>query len=462
MADYYKIIFSCICFLFSACSSMSDVKKIDELYYANYNLDNAYKYSINYADKDFLWAFQSGILGFQIGNFSDSIKYFNISESYFEINAQENIFQSTLKTLSTILIGNGIFDYYGSLYEAIFINYYKALNFMMIGDYASSRVEFNRANDRQRRSKEFFADRINKINNALNNGEGIYNDDMKNIDGKKTFKSMNSIYASRYKNLDRFRAYNGYINPMVSYVSGIFFLLQNDFNKATDLLKEAYAVTQETKILDDIELLDERKAGKNTKYYTWIFLEDGRIPKKYEIRLDVPLFLLNASVFYFNIALPQLDSGKAFYSKYYIDLNNQLIDSFELVNMQSIVANEFSLELPYIIMTSLISSTYKAYLQSVLNEHFGILGGIGGAVFSSVSTNADIRSPRILPLKFLAIRIPNDNHLFKLFGDGKLLHSFLLEEECNNLCLFGDNIIYIRVLQNGIISSLTHTIRSRN
>ena len=456
---YCKLALLFACLLFSACSSMGDVKKIDAIYYQDSNINGAYEYAVKYFNDDFLWAFQSGILGFQTGNFSDSVKFLNISETYFEINAKENIFQSTLKTLATILVSNGMFDYYGNLYEAVFVNYYKALSFMMLGDYASSRVEFNRANDRQRRSKEFFADRINKINEALNNGDGVYGDDMDSIDSEKTFQSMSSIYTSRYKNLDKFRAYSGYVNPMVSYVSGIFFLLQNDFNKANDLLKEAYAISQKEKILDDIHLLNDRKQGKNVDYYTWIFIEDGRSPKKYEMRLDVPLFLLNYGAFYFNIALPQLDSGKLFYSKYYMKSDMKSTDSFELLNMESIIANEFSVELPYIIMTSLVSSTYKVYLQNILSENFGILGAIGGAAFSSASTNADIRNSRILPLRFLAIRIQNEDVPFRLFGDRKLLYSLSFDKECNKLCLFSDNIVYIRVLQNGIISTLTHSIR---
>ena len=126
--------------------------------------------------------------------------------------------------------------------------------------------------------------------------------------------------------------------------------------------------------------------------------------------------------------------------------------------MESIVSNEFSIEIPYIITTSLISSTYKAYLQSVLNKNFGLIGGIGGMLFSTISSNADIRNSRILPLRFLAIRIENKKQIFKLFGDGNLLYSFMLDNKCEELCLNRDNIIYIRVVQNGIISALTHSI----
>lgn len=447
------IFFVIICIFFNACASMGNIETLDKLYYQDNNLKDSYSYSQRYAEDDFLWALQNGILGFQMGDFKNSIDSFNVSEVYFEVNSQENAFQSIFKTLSSILVSNGMFEYYGNLYEAIFINYYKALNFMMLKDYASSRVEFNRANDRQRRSKDFFASRINQIQDA------IINNDIDNIDSQRALQSMHSIYNAQYTSLDKFKAYNGYINPMISYVSGIFFLLQNDFNKANDLLKKSYAVSRESRILDDIELLNNRKQNKDVKKYTWIFIEDGQSPKKYEMRLDVPLFLPDSNTIYFNIALPKLDSGKTFNYKYYISLDSEdSIDSFELSNMESIVSNEFSIEIPYIITASLISSTYKAYLQSVLNKNFGLIGGIGGMLFSTISSNADIRNSRILPLRFLAIRIENKKQIFKLFGDGNLLYSFMLDDKCEELCLNRDNIIYIRVVQDGIISALTHSI----
>lgn len=463
----YKInlaLFVAIIVLFNACASMGDVEKLDTLYYKNNNLEDSYKYAKKYAKDDFLWAFQSGILAYQTGDFDASTKYFNISETFFETNSEENFLQSGLKTLSSILVANSMFEYHGNLYEAVFINYYKALNAIMIGDYATSRVEFNRANDRQRRSKDFFAERISKVRDAIEDETSVYNKEMTQVNGKKTNDSIDSIYVSHYKNLHQFQAYEGYVNPIVSYVSGIFFLMQNDFNKANDLLKEAYAISTKKEILFDLGILEKRKSNKTKEFYTWIIIEDGRSPKKHEIRLDVPLYLLDSNILYFGIALPNLDSGKSYNNKYSINTdmtysaNSMLANSFEVGNMESIIANEFSIEIPYIIMTSIISASYKAYLQYFLNKQFGGLAGLGGAIFNILTNSADIRNSRILPLRFLVMRIKNTDDIFYVFGDKKTIFSFSIDEKCTNLCLNKDNIVYLRVLQNDIISSLTHSI----
>lgn len=451
---YFSII---IIVFFTACASNADVAKLESFYFENKNLEDSYKYAARSANRDFLWAMQSGILAMQSGDFAKSMEYFNRSEVFFEENRSEGLLYSGFKNLVTILLSNSIFDYYGNLHEAVLVNYYKAIDAIMLGDYATSRVEFNRANDRQRRAKEFFAKRIQEVNESINNGKKFSLLEMPSLDTQKTDKSIDSIY-SQYKNLDKYKAFEGYVNPMVSYLSGIFFLTQNDFNKANDLLKEAYAISQKEEVLRDLEILEQRERGQNREFYTWVIIEDGQIPKKYEMRIDAPLFLLNSGVFYFNLALPNLDNGRSFVEHYHIAGRGVRYDGFEITNIEAIVANEFSVELPYIIITSLISSSYKAYLQYFLNENFGILGSLGGAIFSLASTNADIRSPRILPLRFIVLRIKNTEGIFYVYDNRKKMYNFTLSNKCLQLCVDRDNIVYLRNAQNVIISNLTHSI----
>ncbi|MDE6886567.1 MAG: hypothetical protein K2P17_05985 [Helicobacteraceae bacterium] len=502
---FLAIIFA---FLFNACASMGDIEKLDNLYFQNNDISTSYNYSLKYSDDDFLWAFQSGILGLQNNDLSQSIELLDKSEAFFEsVNAQ-NGFNIALKTLASILVSNGMFEYSGNLYEAVFINHYKALAYIMLEDYAKARVEFNRANDRQRRSRDFFANKIDEINTTIQQNKTEYSNKVSDLNMSALSSTADSIIMQHYSNLDRFRAYDGYVNPFIAYVSGIFFLTQNDFDKANDLLKQAYAISQKSEIIEDLEILESRKNRSsgdknNTQSYTWILLEDGRIPKKDEISIDLPLFFLNKNTLFFNIALPKLDGGKVFHNNYFIESkkyanlmqnvesrvesstyshSTQNIQSsaesnietstyfythskaqfngFEINNLESIISNEFSIELPYIVLTSIISSSYKAYLQNLLGEKLGILGSIGGAIFSKATSNADTRSSRILPLRFIIFRIKNQKNDFSIYGDNKLIYNFSLNEACNHLCLNTDNIIYLRILQNNTIS-LTHSIRRK-
>ena len=456
---------------FSACASMGDIATLEVLYYDGKSVEDSYNYAKKYAEDDFLWALQSGILAYQIGESTNANEYLDGAEVFFEGTSGENAFSSGFKSFASIIISNGMFEYNGAFFESVFINHYKALNAIMMGDFAGARVEFNRANDRQRRAKDYFSDYIAKRDESISASRSEYSEKTQGVNLNDSYNKATAIYGTHYQNLRRFKAFEGYINPYISYVSGIFFLVQKDFAKAQDLLKESYAITGQKAILQDIAILEKRKrdlVAEGGKFYTWIIIEEGRIPKKEEIRFDLPLFFVNSSVLSFNIALPVLRESYAYSVNYNAknahnlsqkSANQANLKAFEVADISPLVANEFDIELPYIITTALLSSSYKAYLQYILSEKLGFLGALGGAIFSHFSTNADIRSARILPLRFYALRIPNENGDFTLNNGNYKLRDFAFEtDNCTNLCAKSDNIIYARIIQNDIISVLIHSL----
>lgn len=459
-----SLIFALSCALFfSACASMGDIATLEVLYYDGKSAEDSYDYAKKYADDDFLWALQSGILAYQIGESENANEYLEGAEAFFEGTSGENAFSSGFKSFASIIISNGMFEYGGTFFESVFINHYKALNAIMMGDFQSARVEFNRANDRQRRAKDYFSDYIAKRDDSISESRSEYGEKTQNVNLDKSYEKATSLYGAHYQNLRRYKAFDGYVNPYISYVSGIFFLAQKDYAKAQDLLKESYAITGQKAILQDMKILENRKShlvAEGAKFYTWIIIEEGRIPKKEEIRFDLPLFFVNSSVLSFNIALPVLRESYAYSTNYNVkNLSSANLKAFEVVDISPLVANEFDIELPYIITTALLSSSYKAYLQYILSEKLGFLGALGGAIFSHFSTNADIRSARILPLRFYALRIPNENGDFTLNNGNYKLRDFAFEtDNCTNLCAKSDNIIYARIIQNDIISVLIHSL----
>ncbi len=450
---------------FCACASNGDIATLEVLYYEGKSVSNSYSYAKKYADDDFLWALQSGILAYQVGEFENANEHLNGAEVFFEGVSGDNAFNSGFKSFASMLLSNGMFEYGGAFYESVFINHYKALNAIMNGDFQSARVEFNRANDRQRRAKDYFADYIAKRDESIDTSKSEYNEKTQNVNLNKSYEQASAIYGSHYQNLRAYRAFEGYVNPYISYLSGIFFLAQKDFDKASDLLKESYAITAQKAILGDIAILENRKRNliaERTKFYTWIIIEEGRIPKKEEIRFDLPLFFVNANVLSFNVALPVLresyEYSTAYNAKSLKSIAQKDSKAFQIADISPLVANEFEIELPYIIITTLLSSSYKAYLQYALGEKLGFLGSLAGAVFSYATTNADIRSARILPLRFYAMRFLNQNGDFSLNNGTYKLKDFAFDSECKSLCANSDNIIYIRIIQNDIISTLIHSL----
>lgn len=446
-----------VAIFFCACASNGDIAKLESLYYNQKNIEDSYNYAKNYANDDFLWAMQGGILAYQSGDFDNASVFLENSEAFYE-NVSSESAMSAFKTFASVIISNGMFEYGGTFYESVFANSYKALNAIMLGDYQSARVEFNRANDRQRRAKDYFADYISKRDESISQSVSEYGTQTENININKSYNNALSIYGTQYYNLGRYKAFEGYVNPYISYLSGIFFLTQNDFNKSLDLLKESFAISGEKAILEDIKILESRKNKTSSQTYTWIIIEEGQIPKKEEVRLDLPLFFINANILSFNVALPILKEGVEYSTNYHIKVANKTTKSFEIANITPLVANEFEIDLPYIMITSILSSSYKAYLQYFLGEKLGFLGSLAGAVFSYATTNADIRSIRILPLRFYIVRFNNGNGDFSFYNGGVKLNDFTLKN-CEILCENSDNFVYIRVIKNDIISLLTHIFK---
>ncbi|MGX3011409.1 hypothetical protein ACWIUD_07605 [Helicobacter sp. 23-1044] len=446
---------------FSACASMGDVAKLENLYYQTQDLDLAYNYAKKYSEDDFLWALQSGILAYQMGDFAGANVYLDSAEGFFEGTSGENAFNSGFKSFASIIISNGMFEYNGAFFESVFANHYKALSAIMTGDFASARVEFNRANDRHRRAKDYFSDYILARDESIRQSAGEYGQETDGVNVAQSYDSALLQYKEHYQNLRAYKAFEGYVNPYISYVSGIFFLSQNDFEKAQNLLKESYAITNQKAILSDIKIAESRKKG-NKKRYSWIIIEEGQIPKKEEIRFDLPLFFVNSSVLSFNIALPVLRENYAYSTNYNAKstLDSANLKAFEIADISPLLNNEFDIELPYIIFTSLLSSSYKAYLQYFLGEKLGIFGSLAGAIFSYASTRADIRSVRILPLRFYILRVENKGD-FALFNGAVKLGDFALTK-CEDLCDKSDNLIYIRAIKNDIISILFHKLNGES
>ena len=93
---------------------------------------------------------------------------------------------------------------------------------------------------------------------------------------------------ARYSNLAAFSAYPDFVNPYTTYISGLFYGLQHDRSKAVDVLKEAYSMTKNKVIEQDLAMLSDGGRFNNS---VWVIFENGAGPTKAEFRIDLPVFL---------------------------------------------------------------------------------------------------------------------------------------------------------------------------
>ena len=445
----------CILWL-SGCSHKDTMQSFNDKYYSG-NLTSAYKLAKSkYDDKDdmVLWGFESGVIASQL-NDQESFALLDESEKIFSQYEQEGLFSGIFSGAAAVVINENVTTYRGNIYEGVLMNYYKALVLMKEGKNALARVEFNRANDRQRRAKDYFAKDIQK---AMMDQEAQNAKDTstQRLNTRQTTNEANSILAQQYSNLKAYQAYNNFINPAVSYVSALFFMLESDWAKSLDLYKESYGMSKAKVIDEDIQVLESRrKQVKN--FYTWLIIEDGISPIKEEVTINLPTYLVSSNVLHAGVAFPKLVAGKEFYTNLKVIGDNKTFNVSTIADLEGVIANEFQAQFGFIMTRAISSAVLKAATQATLSDQVGIYGSLVGMIYSLSTTSADVRSSSVLPKKIHAVQIPNTQGKYQLIGNQKPLINLEISPACqpqNNttlsaqkliLCQKNDNILYIRL-----------------
>ncbi|WP_295699327.1 hypothetical protein [uncultured Helicobacter sp.] len=446
-------------FIMSACSHHSDLQTFNEYYYSGQDI-KAYEYAKSKTGKngDVLWNLQAGMSGFSTQT-KENLMLLEQGEMLFSKYEAEGLMGGIFGNIGAMLVNENVKNYRGNIYEGVIFNYYKALNAMAQGNYGKARVEFNRANDRQRRAKDYFRKDIQKALEEENK-QNAQNSTLRQIDTHNSSRAISPILEQQYSNLKAFQAYEGFINPAVSYVSALFFMSEGDYAKAMDLYKESYGITKAKVIDEDLKVLQRRKSGRIKQTYTWLIIEDGRSAMKYDTSLNLPSFYVSSEILHIGVSIPTLVEGKATSSNYQAQsYSGETFQAYEISDMDKVIANEFQKQLPFILTRAITSAILKATTQAALSDQLGTLGALAGAIYSAGTTNADIRISTALPKRILAMQIPNDIGNFTLKADSRPL--FHIHFECienNNspqnesksktnliyLCHKNDNILYLR------------------
>ncbi len=441
---------------FSACSHHSNLQSFNKYYYDGHD-KTAYEYAKSkIGDGDVLWNLQAGISGFALAQ-KDTFALLEQGEVIFNKYEEEGLMGGIFANMGAVLINENVKSYRGNIYEGVMLNYYKALEAMSSGDYAKARVEFNRANDRQRRAKDYFNKDIQKALQEQSK-QNAQDSTLRQIDSSRQSQSVSLTLEREYSNLKNFKAYSGFINPAVSYVSALFFMSEGDYTKAMDLYKESYGITKSQVINQDLKVIQERKNGNKTKY-TWFIIEDGNSAYKYDASINLPSFYVSGSVLHVGISVPALKLGKASASIYKAQsIGGDSFVAYEVSDIDSVIANEFQKQLPLVITRAITSAIIKSSTQAVLSNQLGDIGALAGMLYSATTTSSDVRISTALPKRILAIQIPNNVDKFALKADDTTLYDVYFECENENLleknetnkkdviilCEKYDNIVYFR------------------
>lgn len=427
--------------------SLPDKKEdIDKLYKENLDINNT---------SDLLWNYKAGTIAILNAKYKDSIFYFDRAEELIKKYDEEVLASKALANIGAILTNDRFMDYRPKIYEKIMVNSIKGLDFIFQKDKNNARIELNRALVRQERAVEFFKKEISKLKQEMEKEkESKDANKTARVDYNKIIKNKKTTdpIEKKYKNLFAFKPYRDFVNPFVTYLSGIYFLASNDYRKATDLLKESYGMIKgiddgDKYVLSDFKLASRLKSSTKSRkeHYVWIIFFNGLGPIKEELRIDIPLFLFTNDVAYTGIALPTLKIRKKAFEYLEIKVPGyNKIRTKTITSMDRIIKAEFKKRFPYIMQRALIRTVVQTVIQKQVNDKlekgmmgagpFGYLlakGITAGAQY--MLTRADTRMWDSLPKEFQVARVPAKNSLLIYTPSGKLIKKVNINKNKNHI-----------------------------
>ncbi len=450
---------------FSGCAPKKAMMEVDALvasgHYkvaaqkADSNIDKSDQYDID----NLLWHLESGSALLYAQENNVSIDAFNESEELMKYYRDQLLTSDVSQTLRSILINDTTRPYIGSEYDGVMLNTYKAINYMSLDDMDAARVEFNRAVDRQRRAKVFFAKMIDKERQAIEHKESQESD----VHVSKSMQNpdIGIRLEQAYPSLHAFEAYPDFINPMTTYLAGIFAMANNEYEKAHTLLKESYGMMSDNlDVQSDFQevehILDNKKIFKESM--VWVIFENGQAPIINEWRIDLPVFIVTSHLNYISVALPRLVERDKAYENLSIVVNeDEHLLTQHLCSMDRVIKTEFEKEYESIVRRAIFSIATKTTIQYALQEqnnnnssNVSALLSMAATIYQIATTQADTRIWSTLPKEFQLARFirPDDGSLKIITPDGKIISELELPQSKNVL-------IYVKIATPNAIASVS-------
>ena len=171
---------------------------------------------------------------------------------------------------------------------------------------------------------------------------------------------------------------------------------------------------------------------------TYIIWETGSAPIRKQIRLDLPIFIFARNVPHVALNFPYLQKQNSFRQNLNATIQNKKLQFDTIADIDSIVQEEFDINLPYVITRTILSATSKAtgeYFAAKAAGDYGILIHATMGAYQSMTNDADLRTWTTLPKQIKLTRF-NTPENAQLNIEGKLI----------NLDKQGVNVIYVKTM----------------
>lgn len=236
------------------------------------SIDNAYMVG-NYkeaaeesSDSDILNSLNSGTSLFLDYQYDKSYDIYNSADKKIEAALSSSGINKTEQFIAATVASESVLDYLPSVGDSLYLSSYKILNSLALKDKSSARIEVNRAYEKQKNASLVFKSEIEKLKKSLDT-ETLYDfHNTQNIE----FKTK-KILGDFNKEFEQWNAYQDYLNPLTTYLSGLYFLINAvdsaDVENAVTYLKRVVGMSaNNSTVKQDLLLAQDFANGKKEKF----------------------------------------------------------------------------------------------------------------------------------------------------------------------------------------------------
>lgn len=358
---------------------------------------------------------EQGTIRLAAGDVAASNESFRIADEAVSL-IDEGPDVSLSKEVLAMVTNLNALKYRGYSYDRIMLSTYRAINFMALGRPDAARVELRRAFNHQGQAVQRNAKRIEKAEEAAKQAKADKTKQGYDADRAKKDPTFQENLSQTYAGLDKYAAYTDYVNPFTEWLQGIYHMAQavdgSDTERARKSIQRVMGMVPDNLYLTQDALMAQRVAdGQTVPPVTYVVLATGTAPKRGQVRIDIPLFLVNDEVDYVGANFPKLVMNEFYLEALYVHTGADTIQTHLLCDMDAVVAQEFENELPVVIIKTLVSAGTKAAIayglkDATKNDDFAnVAMRIVAGLYQAATNEADLRTWASLPKQFQYARL---------------------------------------------------------
>lgn len=316
--------------------------------------------------------------------------------------------EEALRFVGTTVTNDTLADYTGRIYEGMMLDYYIAMNSLMLGEENLARVSFNRLEQRQGNAEIQLQAYTRSLQNADTDPE---DSDDRELVNNTLEQASDSEFDRGLQNLPANLNAAQIRSPSGDLVNAIFRQTSSaDQDRKSDKTKNAIASVQSRAPDDSSRRFagNLEQAFKNLKdEYVFIVYEDGVGPSINEFRIDLPLALVSDDLLYAGVALPEFVPGSASNKSITISQGDNQSSTVLVTDLNRLASLEFQSSYDAKVKKEVASAVIKTVAQIAANRAIdeetsdnplaGLLMKVAVAGTAAALTQADTRHWNNLP-----------------------------------------------------------------